>query len=110
MTARAEMEKLDELVRAFALLQNADETRRFLRDLLTESELTECANRWRAARMLSTGRSYLDIARETGLSSTTIARVSKWLSAGKGGYGIVLERMEADSDHHTSSSIWKGLA
>lgn len=109
MINKSEKKKMDELVEAFMLLATAEETGRFLRDLLTENELKECANRWKAARMLRSGESYADIAQATGLSSTTIARVSKWLNSGKGGYGIILERLQSDQSHHQPPAIGKGL-
>lgn len=49
--------------------------------------------------MLDAKVSYSDIARETWLSSRTIARVSKWLRRGMGGYRLVLDRER--KKHHT---------
>jgi uncharacterized protein YerC len=37
---------------------------------------------------------YTAIQEETGLSSRTIARVHKWLKLGKGGYAMMLKRLE----------------
>ena len=34
------------------------------------------------------------IEKETGMSSTTIARVNKWLTNGKGGYKLMLKRLK----------------
>jgi len=62
------------------------EVSEFLRDLLTSSELREMRNRWLAAQELAQGVPYSKIENDTGLSSTTIARVSKWLREGTGGY------------------------
>ena len=92
MTA-VDMEESHMLVKALLLLRDEDEVRRFLEDLLTEQEITEFSKRWKAARMLSQKLSYVQIENETGLSSTTIARVSKWLQSGKGGYRLVLNRL-----------------
>jgi len=66
------------------------EVSEFLRDLLTSSELREMRNRWLAAQELAQGVPYSRIEKSTGLSSTTIARVSKWLREGAGGYRKVL--------------------
>ena len=82
-----------ELVQALLLVENADEAQRFLRDLLTDSEIAELAARWRAARMLEQGDSYARITDVTGLSSTTVARVSRWVKKGTGGYRLVLSRL-----------------
>ena len=81
------------LVGAFLALKNPGETRRFLRDLMTEDEIKEFANRLAAARMLSQKVPYSAIVKVTGLSSTTVARVSKWLNGDQGGYKTILDRL-----------------
>ena len=58
----------------------------FLRDLLTEAELVEFSQRLMIAHMLDQGISYKKIEEDTGASSTTIARVSKFLQGEFGGY------------------------
>ena len=82
----------DALFGAILKLKNLDEARRFLRDLLTEKEIVELGQRWKVARMLAKGIRYVKIEQETGMSSTTIARVHKWLKKGMGGYKLILER------------------
>jgi TrpR-related protein YerC/YecD len=94
--------KIKELTAAILMLKNPGEAKKFLRDLLTESELIELSNRWKAARMLSEKISYTKIENETGLSSTTIARVSDWLNKGKGGYKLIINRIGLR--HHTLPS------
>ena len=84
----------DALFRAILKLKNVDEARRFFRDLLTEKELVELGQRWKVARMLAKRIRYTKIAQETGMSSTTIARVHKWLKKGMGGYKLILERLK----------------
>jgi TrpR-related protein YerC/YecD len=76
----------DELLRVILGLGGPREARRFLRDLMTEDEIRMIVDRWRVARMLHEGRTYRDIEAETGLSSRTIARISRWLQEGEGGY------------------------
>jgi len=66
-----------------------------LRDLLTEKEIKEFTNRWKVARMLDEKVPYEKIAKETGMSSTTIARVHKWLKNGMGGYKLILKRLKS---------------
>jgi len=86
----------DALFEAVLKLKNSDEIRRFFRDLMTENELVELGQRWKVARMLARRISYTKIGQETGMSSTTIARVHKWLKKGMGGYKLVLEKMKKD--------------
>lgn len=87
--------EVEALLAAVLELRNAAEARRFFRDLLTEAELKEFANRWEAARLLAQGVSYVEIEKRTGMSSTTIARIQKWLKKGMGGYRLILGRTKA---------------
>ena len=75
-----------QLVRAFTNQKTTDEMSSFLRDLLTNKEIKEFANRVEVARLLTEGGSYLDIAKKLHVSTTTITRVAQWLTNGHGGY------------------------
>ena len=92
--------KVDNLFEAILALENKKEAKMFLRDLLTKAEILEFSNRWQAARMLDKKIPYTEIEKETGLSSTTVARVSKWLNKGMGGYKLMLKRL----DHHNKTA------
>jgi len=96
----------DALWRAVLELKTLDEARRFFRDLLTEQEILEFANRWKVARLLDKKVSYLEIGRQTRMSSTTIARVSKWLNKGMDGYRLILNGI---SHHGHASPVRKGV-
>ena len=85
------------LLNAVLALKNINECWKFLRDLLTEPEIKEFANRWKVARMLDQKISYEKIEKVTGMSSTTIARVNKWLANGKDGYKLILKRLRNDN-------------
>lgn len=98
--------KNEQLVKTVLSLKTADETRRFLRDLMTENEIKEFANRLQAAKLLSEGAMYSYIEESTGLSSTTIARVSKWLKGKEMGYKSVLNKIH----HHNSIQTRRGLS
>jgi TrpR-related protein YerC/YecD len=84
----------EELFRAILSLRTPEEAARFLRDLLTESEIEDLADRWQAVRMLDRGEPYTAIIAATGLSSRTIARIAKWLRSGLGGYRLMLDRQK----------------
>lgn len=88
------LEKNKRLTKAILSLKNEDEAQRFLRDLMTESEIAEFANRLRAAELLTLKVPYSSIVDETGLSSTTVARVSKWLNGNEQGYRLILDRLK----------------
>jgi TrpR-related protein YerC/YecD len=99
-------QKTEELIKALLKLKNPGEARQFLRDLLTEQEIIEFGNRWKAVRMLDAGKTYLTIRKETKLSEKTIARISKWLKSGTGGYKLMLKKI---NHHRTSSHSGKRL-
>ena len=82
-----------QLIGALLALKTPEEARRFLRDLLTSGEIEEYARRLQTAEMLTNKVPYSSIKRATGFSSTTIARVSRWLHHGMGGYRLVLKRL-----------------
>ena len=83
---------LHSLYQAILACRDPQELQNFLRDLLTENEMSEMAERWTAARMLSEGASYVQVIEKTGMSSTTVARVAAWLNKGTGGYKKALAR------------------
>jgi TrpR-related protein YerC/YecD len=83
---------LDDLADALLVLRTRDEARRFLRDLCTLGELEALAHRWQIARLVDSGRSYLDVADTVHTSTATVTRVAHWLRHGAGGYTLALER------------------
>ncbi len=91
------------LIRAILSLKTSDETRRFLRDLMTEGEIEEFSKRFQTAEMLAANVPYSTIEKKTGLSSTTVARVSKWLNGKEGGYRSVINKL-----HRRSTSLARG--
>lgn len=94
-------EETKQLVKAFLCLEKPGEARRFLRDLMTEQEIIEFAKRLQTAQLLSKKVPYLEITQKTGFSSTTIARVSRWLFKGKNGYSDILSKLH----HHNPSNL-----
>lgn len=83
--------EVDDLLRVLATLDDEDVIFALLEDLFTIREIRETSQRLAVARLLSAGKSYAVIEEATGASATTIARVSKCLSYGAGGYKAALE-------------------
>lgn len=102
--------KNKQLVASILQLKNADEAKRFLRDLMTPLEIEEFGNRIEAASLLSSNMQYNYITEKTGLSSKTIARIAKWLGGSLGGYRLVLSRLSNSSLHHNHPKLRKGLS
>lgn len=84
-----------ELLNALESVKSQAETRSFLRDVFTLSELKEAATRFQIAKTLWLGgKSYLEIADTFHTSTTTVTRVAHWLNHQKyGGYRTVLSRL-----------------
>lgn len=83
---------VEDLLKAILKLRNRNEAQKFFRDLLTVQEIKTFAMRWKVAQMLEDGYTYQAIEKQTGMSSTTIARINRWLEYGEGGYKLILKR------------------
>jgi len=69
-----------ELDAALARLDDPKAVKAFLTDLCTPAELRAMTERWQVAQILDEGqKSYRDIQAETGVSTTTIGRVARFL-------------------------------
>ena len=97
-------EKVNDLFNAFLQLKNTEEVAAFCRDLMTEPELEEFASRFQIAKKLNIGESQRTIAKELGVSITTVTRVNQWLKRGEGGYRDVLAKLTKDTDLPIDSS------
>lgn len=87
-----------ELCAALLAPADADEMRRLLVDLCTPAEIRTLAERWHVARLLDgTGLSYREIHDATGVSTTTIVRVARFLKQEPHrGYRLALDRIGGD--------------
>lgn len=83
----------DDLVRALRTPASADAMTHLLADLCTPAELRLLAERWHVARLLDQGGlSYREIGEATGVSTTTIVRVARFLKDEKnGGYRAAID-------------------
>lgn len=93
-TKQKENKYLDNFIKAVLSLENPEEVKAFFEDVCTIKELQDMTYRLEVARLLSNGKVFNDISKETGTSSATIGRVNKCLIYGPGGYKTVLERIE----------------
>lgn len=83
---------------ALARLDTPEDVKAFLIDLCTPAELRALSERWHVAQILNEGeKSYRDIQAETGVSTTTIGRVARFLrDEPYGGYRAVLDKPGLD--------------
>ena len=84
-----------DLCRALMAPESAAEMARLLADLCTPAEIGTLAERWHVARLLDgTDLSYRDIHDATGVSTTTIVRVARFLRQEPHlGYRAVIDRL-----------------
>src|SRR3954451_7844858 len=87
----------DQLCDALLTPKTREEMQRLLRDLCTPSELRALAERWHVARLLDgSDLSYREIHDGTGVSTTTIVRVGRFLRQEPNqGYRRAIDALEA---------------
>jgi TrpR-related protein YerC/YecD len=87
---------LENLCRALLTPKDEGEMSRFLADLCTPAEIRALAERWHVARLLAADQlSYREIHDGTGVSTTTIVRVARFLrQEPHQGYRMAMERLE----------------
>lgn len=95
---RDQRELLDDLCRALLAPEAPEEMRRLLADLCTPAEVRTLAERWHVARLLEQGDlSYREIHEATGVSTTTIVRVARFLKQEPHqAYRMAIRRVEVD--------------
>ena len=93
--AQARTSLTQDLADALVDLKDREEAARFLFDLCTPAELHTLAERWHVARLLDDGElTYREIHQKTGVSTTTIVRVARFLrQEDNGGYRRLLDRL-----------------
>ena len=84
----------EKLYNAILSLETVEECAAFFEDICTYQEVESLVQRLDVAIQLREGKSYVDINKLTGASTTTICRVSKALNYGDGGYSTVIQRLE----------------
>ncbi|MBU0661356.1 trp operon repressor [Patescibacteria group bacterium] len=86
--------KLRSFARAILSFNKEEELLDFLRDVHTLEELEEVSNRWQIVQLLNNGMSYRAVAKEAGVSTTTVTRIAHWMKHGKGGYTKALKQAD----------------
>lgn len=84
---------VENLLEVLAVIDDKDTLFALMEDMFTIREIRESSQRLAVARMLDDGKSYAQIEQATGASATTIARVSKCLSYGAGGYRAAIDAL-----------------
>ena len=85
--------EVEDLLEVLSSMSDKDQLYALCEDLFTIREMKETSQRLSVARLLDAGKPYTAIAEATGASATTIARVSKALNYGSGGYRYALDTL-----------------
>ena len=86
----------NELFEAIVSLETSQECKNFFYDLCTPSEIEEFSTRWLIVKLLSKKKPYRQIALETGVSTTTVGRVARYMKYGHDGYNTILKKLYLD--------------
>ncbi len=81
-----------ELFEEFLKLETIEECEKFFDDLCTINELDAMLQRIKAAKMLLEDKTFQEVIEETKISSATLARVSKCIKYGDGGYKTIIQK------------------
>lgn len=92
--------RLGRLYEAILALKTKEEHAAFFRDLCTLTELQALAERFAVAERIAKDESYRAIADDIGTSTTTVARVAHWFHHGRGGYPLIISRLQK---HYTKT-------
>lgn len=89
---------VEELFSAIRALKTDEEFFQFFEDICTTNEVLSIADRLRVAKLLYEGKTYIEIAKETGASTATISRVNRSMGYGNGSYEYIFERLGVKKD------------
>ena len=98
MNSKIKNKENDFLFRAILQLRDLEECYKFFEDLCTVTELKSMSQRIAVAKMLSDGKVYSEIVRQTGASTATISRVNRSLEYGCDAYPMIFERIAAEDN------------
>ena len=84
MNQTAKQERIDNLFKLIAAIDNVEDCRALFADLCTVKELENMAERCYAAKLLMEGNTYNQVMAQADISSATLSRVSRCVQYGKG--------------------------
>lgn len=100
-------ERFSEICEILEIMNNKNDIYDFLRDLLSKNEILEFSNRFKVAKMLENKISYINIEKKTSMSSTTIARISKFLNWENKWYKNAIKLLKSISErHYEGHRLW----
>lgn len=88
--------EMDRLFKAILLLKDEEECYRFFEDICSIKELQAISQRLHVAELLRDKKTYTEIEKITGASTTTISRVNRCILYGAEGYNLILDRLREE--------------
>ena len=93
LSKRFQSELLGDLIEAFTILKDPEDTAQFMTDLLTKAEVSMLSKRLRIAKLLLEGKTYQSIGTQLDASYGTVAKVAQWLAASGTGFKKVISKL-----------------
>ena len=93
LSKRFQSELLGDLIEAFTILKDPEDTAQFMTDLLTKAEVSMLSKRLRIAKLLLEGKTYQSIGTQLDASYGTVAKVAQWLAASGSGFKKVVAKL-----------------
>lgn len=90
----------EDIIFVLSKIDDKTEVFSFLRDLLSEKEIIEFSRRFEVAKMLAEKLSYSKIEEKTNMSSTTIARISKYFNWDNLWYKKAISILRSKNENH----------
>jgi len=87
-------ESVEKLFKAMMTLEDIEDYFEFFEDICTTNEVVSIAQRLEVAKMLHEGKTYIEVAKETGASTATISRVNRSLTLGNKSYEKIWEKLD----------------
>lgn len=84
MNQSDKQERIEQLFRLIASIDNAEDCRALFDDLCTVKEIENMAERCHAAKLLLEGNTYNQVMAQADISSATLSRVSRCVQYGRG--------------------------
>lgn len=108
----AQGDLLGDLLAAFEIIHDRQESVAFIQDLFTRKEIAFLSKRLRIAKLLLEKKTYEEVVKGVHVSHATIAKVASWLSQKGEGFRMVIQKLPKKSEHGDDSLVkaeWKRL-
>ncbi len=103
-------EEVQDVIALFLACKTKEEIEKVFDRVLTPREINDIARRHKAIVMIDEGKSYADIKMATGMSGTTIARLSAKCGFGfQKSSGLPRQKAVSKTKHHYRTIKYKGV-